>query len=77
MRVLRGLTNLVKEHGYMILGEGENLNQMNFGFDRVDSEQGIYIKREIIIEPEIDPSLKIPNGRTSFEKTKVKRKPLS
>lgn len=77
VRVLRGLTGLVKEHGYLILGEGENLNQMNFGFDRVNNEQGIYMKREIIIEPEIDPTLKIPNGRTNFEKTKKIRKPLS
>ena len=76
VRVLRGLAGLVKEHGFLILGEGENLNQMNFGFDRVNNLPGIYKKREIIIEPEIDPTLKVPNGRTTFEKTKKPRKKL-
>ncbi len=77
VRVLRGLAGLVKEHGYLILGDGEHLNQMNFGFDRVGRETGIYTKREIIIEPEIDPSLKVSNGRTTFEKTKKKRSSLN
>jgi chemotaxis protein methyltransferase CheR len=77
IRVLRGLTGLVKDHGYLILGEGETLNQMNFGFDRVDNNQGIYRKRGVIVEPEIDPTLKFPNGRTHFQKTKVVRKSLT
>ena len=76
VRVLRGLAGLVKENGYLILGEGENLNQMNFGFDRVNDLRGLYKKREVIIEPEIDPNLKIPNGRTTFEKTSKPRKKL-
>ena len=77
VRVLRGLSGLVKENGFLILGEGENLSQMNFGFDRVNSDEpSLYKKREVIIEPEIDPNLNIPNGRTTFEKTKKKRKKL-
>lgn len=76
VRVLRGLSGLVKENGYLILGEGENLSQMNFGFDRVTSEPGLYKKREVVIEPEIDPTLKVPNGRTTFEKTSKRQKPL-
>lgn len=76
VRVLRGLSGLVKENGYLILGEGENLNQMNFGFDRVTSEAGLYKKREVVIEPEIDESLKVPNGRTTFEKASKRRKKL-
>lgn len=76
VRVLRGLSGLVKENGYLILGEGENLSQMNFGFDRVSSEPGLYKKREVVIEPEIDPTLKVPNGRTTFEKTSKRQKPL-
>ena len=76
VRVLRGLSGLVKENGYLILGEGENLNQMNFGFDRVTTEAGLYKKREVPIEPEIDESLKTPNGRTTFEKTSKRRKKL-
>jgi len=76
VRVLRGLAGLVKEHGYLILGEGENLSKMNFGFDRAGEDPGLYIKREIVIEPEIDPNLKVPNGRKKFEKTKRVRKTL-
>jgi len=77
VRVLRGLSGLVKENGYLILGEGENMSQMNFGFDRVNPDMpGLYKKREVIIEPEIDPNLKVPNGRTTFKKTKKKRKSI-
>ncbi len=76
VRVLRGLSGLVKENGFLILGRGEDLSQMNFGFDRVDGSAGLYKKREIpvIVEPEIDESLKVPNGRTTFEKTSKRRK---
>lgn len=75
VRVLRGLSGLVREHGYLILGTGENLSQMNFGFDRAGDEPGLYKKREVIIEaePEIDPDAKVPTDRKTFEKTK---KPL-
>lgn len=75
VRVLRGLSGLVREHGYLILGMGENLSQMNFGFDRAGDQPGLYKKREVIIEaePEIDPDAKVPTDRKTFEKTK---KPL-
>jgi len=76
VRVLRGLSGLVKENGFLILGEGENLSNMNFGFDRVNDLRGLYKKREVVIEPEIDPTLKVPNGRTTFEKTSKPRKSL-
>jgi len=76
VRVLRGLSNLVKENGYLILGEGEGLSQMNFGFDRVIPESGLYKKRETVIEPEIDPNAKVPSGRKTFEKTRKRRKNL-
>ena len=57
IRVLRGLSGLVKAHGYLILGTDENLAQMNFGFDRVLEEPGLYRKREVILEEEeIDDS---------------------
>ena len=57
IRVLRGLSGLVKAHGYLILGTGENLAQMNFGFDRVLEEPGLYKKREVVLEEEeIDDS---------------------
>ena len=71
VRVLRGLAGLVKENGYLILGEGESLNGMNFGFDRViEDKTGLYKKREIPVEPIIDPSIKVPNGRKTFLKVK-------
>lgn len=76
VRVLRGLSGLVRENGYLILGEGESLSKMNFGFDRATSTTGLYKKREIVIEPEVDPKLKIPNGRTTFDKSPKRQKPL-
>jgi len=41
-------------------------------------ETGLYKKRETLIieEPIVDPTMKVPNGRTTFEKTKKKRKNL-
>ena len=79
VRVLRGLSGLVKESGYLILGEGENLNKMNFGFDRVNELDGLYKKRVVVIEPGpiIDPNIKVPNGRTTFEGAKKKPRRLS
>ncbi len=78
VRVLRGLAGLVKENGYLILGEGESLSQMNFGFDRANSDDtGLYIKRETPVEPEIDETLKVPNGRITFERTSKRRKKLN
>ena len=76
VRVLRGLSSLVKENGYLILGEGEGLSQMNFGFDRAIDEKGLYKKREIVIEPEIDPNAKVPTDRKTFEKSPKRRKKL-
>ena len=77
VRVLRGLSGLVREHGYLVLGKGESLSQMNFGFDRVDADQaGLYRKREIRTEPEVDPDAKVPTDRTTFERTRKPRKTL-
>lgn len=72
LRVLRGLSDLVKEFGYLILGSNETLSKANFGFDAVEGKAGLYRKREDIVEetlPEIDPNIKQPNGRTTFEGT--------
>ena len=79
VRVLRGLSGLVKESGYLILGEGEDLNKMNFGFDRVNNMDGLYKKRVVVVEPElvIDPNIKVPNGRTTFEGTKKRPRRLT
>lgn len=71
VRVLRGLANMVQEFGYLILGSNETLNHINFGFDDVAGKRGLYRKREDIIEePEIDPNIKVPTDRKTFERTK-------
>lgn len=79
VRVLRGLSGLVQQHGYLILGKGESLSQMNFGFDRVGDEPGLYKKREVMIEaePEIDPNVKVPTNRKTFEKTQKPHRKLA
>ena len=77
IRVLRGLAGLVRENGYLILGDGEDLSKINFGFDRVIEDTGLYKKRETIIEPDIDPTLKVPTGRTTFDKTPPSKKNLA
>jgi chemotaxis protein methyltransferase CheR len=76
VRVLRGLSGLVREHGYLILGKGESLSQMNFGFDRVLEGPGLYQKREIIVVPEIDPTVKVPTNKKTFDRTPRRRKKL-
>lgn len=71
VRVLRGLSNLVKPLGYLLLGSDETLNHINFGFDLLARHDGIFRKRPEKIEPEpIDPSIKVPNGRKTFERSK-------
>jgi len=67
VRVLRGLASLVLPYGYLLLGSDEALNQINFGFDKVEGRKGLYIRREELIEEsQTDSNLKTPNGRTHF-----------
>jgi len=67
IRVLRGLASLVLPYGYLLLGSNETLNQINFGFDQVEDLKCLYMRRdEIPATPDIDPTLKVPNGRTHF-----------
>ena len=70
VRVLRGLAALVKEHGYLILATNETLNSINYGFDPLMGTKNIFVKREKKVEEIIDPSIKRPNGRTTFKKSK-------
>ncbi len=77
VRVLRGLASLVVPYGYLLLGSGESLNHINFGFDKVENSKGLYIKREKIVEepePIEDPNVKKPNGRTTFEGAKLRKR---
>lgn len=77
IRVLRGLSSLVLPHGYLLLGTKESLKNYNFGFDPVPEKQGLYKKREEIVEdiaPIEDPNVKKPNGRTTFLKSDPKKR---
>ena len=77
VRVLRGLSTLVKPLGYLLLGSDETLNHINYGFDPLARQNGIFRKREEKIEEVVDPTIKQPNGRTTFEGTKRKRKDIT
>ncbi len=71
VRVLRGLATLVKPLGYLLLGSNETLNHINFGFDPLALQKGVFRKRQEKVEPVIeDPSIKKPNGRKTFERAK-------
>lgn len=66
-RILRGLSHIVSPNGYLMLGNTESLNDLNYGFDPVAGAGGVFKKREIIVEPEeIDDGRKKPNGRKTF-----------
>lgn len=77
VRVLRGLASLVLPYGFLLLGSDETLNDINFGFDTYGDGQGLYQKREAVVEEiEIidDPDVKKPNGRTTFDGKKPKKR---
>ena len=77
VRVLRGLATLVKPLGYLLLGSDETLNHINYGFDPLARQNGIFRKREEKVEEPIeDPTIKKPNGRKTFERTKRKLKTM-
>lgn len=76
IRVLRGLSSLILPYGFLLLGSGEALSQVNFGFDTFGETPGLYRKREAPpqdIELLEDPNIKKPNGRSNFNATKPKR----
>ncbi len=70
IRVLRELTSVVRELGFLVLGRGEDVSNLNFGLDGVEGVPHILRKREMIIEEPIDPNAKVPSGRTTFEGAK-------
>ena len=77
VRVLRGLATLVRPLGYLLLGSDETLNHINYGFDPLARQNGIFRKREEKVEEPIeDPTIKKPNGRKTFERTKRKLKTM-
>lgn len=69
VRVLRGLASLVLPYGYLLLGSDEALNQINFGFDKVEGSQGLYLRHDDTVDgtdTNAGPAHKTPNGRTHF-----------
>ncbi len=78
LRVLRGLSKIVKPLGYLVLGSKENLNGMNYGFDTLSDLSGVFRRHELKPEPVIeDPTIKKPTGRKTFEKSKRRVRELS
>ncbi|MEP3890842.1 MAG: CheR family methyltransferase [Hellea sp.] len=76
IRVLRGLSTLVKPLGYLLLGTDEALNHINYGFDTLARQPNIFRRREekvVIIE---DPNIKKPTDRKTFEKAKRRLKDM-
>jgi len=76
VRVLRGLSTLVKPLGYLLLGTGETLNHINYGFDTLARQPNVFHKREDIVEIIEDPNIKKPTDRKTFEKAKRRLKDM-
>lgn len=70
VRVIRGLSTLVKPLGYLLLGTDEALNHINYGFDTLARQSNIFRKREKKIKIIEDPNIKKPTDRKTFEKSK-------
>lgn len=70
IRVLRELSSVVRELGFLALGRSEGGSDLNFGLDALENLPHILRKREVVIEEPINPNIKIPNGRTTFEGAK-------
>jgi len=76
VRVLRGLSSLVKPLGYLLLGTDETLNHINYGFDTLARQTNIFRKREEKVEIIEDPNIKKPTDRKTFEKSKRRLKDM-
>ncbi len=72
IRVLRELSFVVRELGYLALGRDEDISKLNYGLDADAVLPSILRKREVIIEEVIDPSIKVPSGRKTFEGAKLR-----
>ena len=70
IRALRELASVVKELGFLTLGRQEGVSDLNFGLDPQEDMPHILRKREVVIEEVVDPNIKVPNGRTTFDGAK-------
>jgi len=78
VRVLRGLSTRVKPFGYLILGSGETLEHINYGFDTVARAPGLFRKREDPPEEIIeDPNIKKPTDKKTFERSKRRKRKMT
>jgi len=76
VRVLRSLSVVVEPLGFLMLGTGETLNHINYGFDPLALTPGVFRRRAPkpkIDEPEDDPNVKKPSGHTTFEGSRQRR----
>jgi len=76
VRVLRGLSSLVKPLGYLLLGTDETLNHINYGFDKLARQKSIFKKREEKVEIIEDPTIKKPSDKKTFERAKRRLKDM-
>jgi len=76
VRVLRGMSTLVRPLGYLLLGSDEALNHINYGFDTLARQPNIFRKREEKVEVIEDPNIKKPTDRKTFEKAKRRLKDM-
>jgi chemotaxis protein methyltransferase CheR len=65
VRVIRGLTKVLRPYGYLILGSGEELLDNYRELEPVPGTPGLY--RRLKFEPVLEPVGKQPNGRTTFD----------
>ena len=70
IRVLRELSSVVREHGFLVLGSKEGVADLNFGLEKMPDYAHILSKAEVIVEEPVDPTLKVPNGRKTFDGAK-------
>lgn len=69
IRVLRGMSKIVKPDGFLMLGSKNSLKGLNYGFDPFDATAGIFTRQ--LPKPELpieDPNVKKPSNRTTFDR---------
>ena len=68
-RVAKTLTLMLRPGGYLILGSGEVLDEIQLGFQPVDGHPSVFRRKD----PTIVPTGKQPTDRTSFEGAKPRQ----
>ena len=63
VRVLRGVSHVVDERGFLLLGTGESVAHVNYGFDEVDGLANLMRRR--VVKPIVEEEPELPK-RTHF-----------